>query len=31
MLAKKPADRPASMRDVVQHIGAIKFLNRAGA
>jgi serine/threonine protein kinase len=31
MLAKKPADRPPSMRDVVQHIGAIKFLNRAGS
>lgn len=28
MLAKKPADRPASMRAVVQQIGAIKFLNR---
>lgn len=31
MLAKKPADRPDSMRDLVQQIGAIKFLNRAGA
>ena len=28
MLAKKPADRPASMKEVVQHVGAIKFLNR---
>jgi eukaryotic-like serine/threonine-protein kinase len=31
MLAKKPADRPASMKEVVQHVGAIKFLNRVGA
>ncbi|MFM7292630.1 MAG: serine/threonine-protein kinase [Planctomycetia bacterium] len=30
MLAKKPADRPESMRALVQQIGAIKFLNRAG-
>jgi eukaryotic-like serine/threonine-protein kinase len=30
MLAKKPADRPASMKEVVQHVGAIKFLNRVG-
>jgi serine/threonine-protein kinase len=30
MLAKKPADRPASMKEIVQHVGAIKFLNRAG-
>lgn len=30
MLAKKPADRPASMQEVIQHIGAIKFLNRTG-
>jgi hypothetical protein len=30
MLAKKPDDRPASMREVVQHVGAIKFLNRVG-
>jgi serine/threonine protein kinase len=30
MLAKKPADRPPSMRDVVQQIGAIKFLSRVG-
>lgn len=30
MLAKKPADRPPSMRAVVQHIGAIKFLSRVG-
>jgi serine/threonine protein kinase len=28
MLAKRPADRPETMRDVVQQIGAIKFLNR---
>lgn len=28
MLAKRPADRPDTMRDVVQQIGAIKFLNR---
>ena len=28
MLAKKPADRPASMKEVVQQVGAIKFLNR---
>ncbi len=31
MLAKKPADRPGSMKEVVQHVGAIKFLNRVGA
>jgi eukaryotic-like serine/threonine-protein kinase len=31
MLAKKPTDRPASMKEVVQHVGAIKFLNRVGA
>jgi serine/threonine-protein kinase len=31
MLAKKPADRPASMKEVVQHVGAIKFLNRVGS
>ena len=30
MLAKKPADRPASMQAVIQHVGAIKFLNRVG-
>ena len=30
MLAKRPADRPASMKSVVQHVGAIKFLNRVG-
>jgi eukaryotic-like serine/threonine-protein kinase len=30
MLAKKPADRPASMKEVVQHVGAIKFLHRVG-
>lgn len=30
MLAKKPADRPDSMRAVVQQVGAIKFLNRVG-
>ena len=30
MLAKKPRDRPASMKAVIQHIGAIKFLNRVG-
>jgi len=28
MLAKKPADRPASMKEVIQQVGAIKFLNR---
>jgi len=28
MLAKKPSDRPPSMRAVVQQIGAMKFLNR---
>jgi serine/threonine protein kinase len=28
MLAKRPADRPATMREVVQQIGAIKFLSR---
>ena len=28
MLAKKPADRPPSMKAVVQQVGAIKFLNR---
>jgi len=28
MLAKQPADRPASMKAVVQHVGAIKFLTR---
>ena len=30
MLAKRPADRPASMKSVLQHVGAIKFLNRLG-
>ena len=30
MLAKKPADRPPSMKAVVQQIGAIKFLSRVG-
>jgi serine/threonine protein kinase len=30
MLAKQPADRPASMKEIVQHVGAIKFLNRVG-
>ena len=30
MLAKKPRDRPDSMQAVIQHIGAIKFLNRVG-
>ena len=30
MLAKRPADRPASMKAVVQQVGAIKFLNRTG-
>jgi serine/threonine protein kinase len=30
MLAKRPADRPASMKSVVQHVSAIKFLNRVG-
>jgi serine/threonine-protein kinase len=28
MLAKKPADRPPSMKALVQQIGAMKFLNR---
>lgn len=28
MLAKRPADRPASMKEVLQQIGAIRFLNR---
>ncbi|NCY01604.1 MAG: serine/threonine protein kinase [Planctomycetia bacterium] len=28
MLAKRPSDRPPSMKAVVQQIGAIKFLNR---
>jgi len=28
MLAKRPADRPPSMKAVVQQVGAIKFLNR---
>ena len=28
MLAKNPADRPASMKEVIQQVGAIKFLNR---
>ena len=31
MLAKRPADRPASMKAVVQQVGAIKFLNRVGS
>jgi serine/threonine protein kinase len=31
MLAKRAADRPATMREVVQQIGAIKFLNRVPA
>jgi len=30
MLAKKPTDRPPSMKAVVQQIGAMKFLNRVG-
>ncbi|MFM8494570.1 MAG: serine/threonine-protein kinase [Planctomycetia bacterium] len=28
MLAKRPADRPASMKDVLQQVGAMRFLNR---
>jgi hypothetical protein len=28
MLAKRPADRPASMKELLQQIGAIRFLNR---
>ena len=28
MLAKRPADRPASMRTVIQQLGAIRFYNR---
>jgi len=30
MLAKKPADRPPSMKALVQQIGTMKFLNRVG-
>jgi serine/threonine protein kinase len=30
MLAKKPADRPESMRALIQQLGAIKFVNRVG-
>jgi eukaryotic-like serine/threonine-protein kinase len=30
MLAKKPADRPESMRALIQQLGAMKFVNRAG-
>lgn len=29
MLAKKPADRPASMKEVLQHLRSIRFLERA--
>ena len=28
MLAKRPVDRPASMKDVLQQVGAMRFLNR---
>lgn len=29
MLAKKPSDRPASMKEVLQHLRSIRFLERA--
>jgi hypothetical protein len=28
MLAKRPSDRPASMKEVLLQVGAMRFLNR---